>query len=432
MADTTSLAESAQAFFCAIADYLAIKGKNLNDFLDPKDKTRGLDTFVGFESNWKKEFKNSNDSLQKIYENFTEAATKTKIIPYGEIEGFLIVDKGWYTSSCLIGKKIVEDISTISKGFSKKPSTNDIWYYRGDKDVMKNIEDLWKAANKNKPNPKFGDVNKWSPADIYFATEKARDRIKSNVNDYISGQGKCYGFDIMNNMVNELIESGDLLPISLKKQTRSVTIKKVNFDKSYEASEILKYRFSGFKQEWKEYEIGKPQTRDLQIKFSSSGREIIKIRHDASTASMKIELESQDMEARGGSLTSWPIFCEMLALIDPKIASKLLRLYNTVNPKYKLEEKKMKADFVEKNKRIKNAAAIKILKKQFDKDRGAVDGIMVTNVIFPPLIKWLKDNSKKRSDKNPDFISPSDRFVQEMFKYVTSRSSDSGQFIIAK
>ena len=58
MADTTSLAESSQAFFCAIADYLILKNKNLSDFLDPKDKKKGLDTFSGFERKWKSEFKN--------------------------------------------------------------------------------------------------------------------------------------------------------------------------------------------------------------------------------------------------------------------------------------------------------------------------------------------------------------------------------------
>ena len=57
MADTTSLAESSQAFFCAIADYLNLKSKNLDEFLDPKDKNKGLDTFSGFEKNGKKNLK---------------------------------------------------------------------------------------------------------------------------------------------------------------------------------------------------------------------------------------------------------------------------------------------------------------------------------------------------------------------------------------
>jgi hypothetical protein len=212
MADTTSLAESSQAFFCAIADYLQIKGKSLGEFLDQKNKE--LDEFSKFDKKWKSTFKAKNDSLQSIYDKFTEASTGAQKIPYGDIEGFLITEKTWYISSALIGKKLVEDITTISTGFAKKPNISDVWYYRGDKMIMKNIESLFKEANKNKAAPQFGDINKWSPADIYFATDKASKRIKENVDLYVTGRGKSYGFDIMNNMISELITSGDLLPIS--------------------------------------------------------------------------------------------------------------------------------------------------------------------------------------------------------------------------
>jgi hypothetical protein len=431
MADTTSLAESSQAFFCAIADYLTIKNKNLSDFLDPKDKNKGLDTFSGFERKWKSEFKNKTDSLEKIYEKFTEASTGAQRIPYGEIEGFLMVDKGWYTSSCLIGKKLVEDITNISSGFSKKPSTSDVWYFRGDKEVMKNLEDLFKIANKNKPPPAFGDINKWSPADIYFATDKARDRIKASVQVYSGPKAKAYGFDIMNNMVSEMIEKGDLLPISLKKQTTSVTIKKVNFDKVEESTEILKYYYNGLKQDWKKYTLVKPQTRDLQIKFSSSDREMIKIRHDASTASMKAEFESRDMEARGGSIGSWKIFCDILAEIDSTTSTKLFNAYTKGNEQFKKESKALKADFEAKVKRLSKPEAIKIARADFDNQRGALSAMLVTNEIFPILIDWL-DKNKKSNTRSEDYVPPSDRFIQELFRYITSRSFDSGKFIIAK
>lgn len=431
MTDTTSLAESSQAFFCAIADYLVIKGKNLNDFLNPKDKSNGLDTFSGFEIKWKKEFKNKSDSLEKIYEKFTEAASGSRIIPYGEIEGFLMTDKGWYTSSCLIGKKLVEDITTISSGFNNKPNTSDVWYFRGDKDVMKNIEDLFKVANKNKADPKFGDINKWSPADIYFATDAARNRIRTNVNTYVKSKNNDYGFDIMNKMVSDLIDSGDLLPISLKKQTNSVTIKKVNFDRVHEESEILKYQFKGFVQEWKKYTPQKAQTRDLQIKFSSSASESIKIRHDASTAAMKAEFVSKDMEARGGSIGSWKILCDLWDKIDPQMASKSYRDYTNANTKYKQEVKVLREYYDDKIKRLKDPAAIKLAKKDFDAQRGALSAMLVTNVVFPPLIKWLNENDNKKTN-NPDYYPPSDRFIQELFKYITSRTGESGKFIIAK
>lgn len=431
MADTTSLAESSQAFFCAIADYLTLKGKNVGDFLDPKDKDKGLDTFTGFERKWKKEFKNKTDSLEKIYDKFTEASTGAQRIPYGEVEGFLMVDKGWYTSSCLIGKKLVEDITSISTGFAKKPNTSDVWYFRGDKEVMKNLEELFKAANATKAAPVFGDINKWSPADIYFATDKARDRIKASVSVYTGKKAKAYGFDILNNMVSEMIDKGDLLPISLKKQTNTVTIKKVNFDRVEEETEILKYKFHGFRQEWKKYTLEKPQTRDLQIRFSTSDREVIKIRHDASTATMKAEFESKDMEARGGSIGSWYIFCDLLSYLDPVLANKLKADFRSANEAYKKQAKELKAELEAKMKRLKKEDAKKMARAEFDAERGAMSAMMVTNVIFPPLIKWLEANSKNNS-RSKDYVPPADRFIQELFKYITSRSTDSGKFIMAK
>jgi hypothetical protein len=429
--DTTSLAESSQAFFCAIADYLRIKNKNIDDFLNPKDKSKDLDTFIKFEKKWKSEFDGRIDSLKKIYDKFTEASVGQMKIPYGEIEGFLIDEPSWYISSCLIGKKIVEDISSISEGFRKKPSTNDIWYFRGDKNVMKNIELLFKAANDNKPSPSFGDINKWSPADIYFATDKARDRIAASVAIYTGKKAQTYDFDILNNMISEMIDSGDLLPISLKKQTNSVTIKKVNFDRVEEETEILKYKFYGFVREWKKYTPDQPQTRDLKIKFSNSNQEYIKIRHDASTASVKIEFESKDMEARGGSIGSWDIFCEIFSKFDSVLASKLKSEYRIENEKYKKEAKKLRDEMETKLKRLRSESAKKMIRAQFDQERGALSAMMITNTIFPPIIDWLEKN-KRSNSMSEDYVPPSDRLLQQLFKYITSRSSDSGKFVIAK
>lgn len=429
MADTTSLAESSQAFFCAIADYLQIKGKSLGEFLDPKNKE--LDDFSKFDRKWKSIFKAKNDSLQSIYDKFTEASTGAQKIPYGDIEGFLMTEKTWYISSALIGKKLVEDITTISSGFAKKPNASDVWYYRGDKVVMKNIEALFKIANKNKPAPAFGDINKWSPADIYFATDKATKRIKENVDLYVTGRGKSYGFDIMNNMISELITEGDLLPISLKKQTNTVTIKKVNFDKVEEQTAILKYQYHGLKQPWKKYTLNQPQTRDLQIKFSTSDREMIKIRHDASTATMKAEFESRDMEARGGSIGSWNIFCDIVSYIDKQLATKLFNDYKRGNEKYKVQAKKLRQEWEEKDKRLKKPEAKKMARAEFDEERGALSAMLVTNEVFPTLIDWLEKNKRSISNAQ-DYVSPSDRLIQELFKYITSRTEDSGKFIIAK
>jgi hypothetical protein len=57
--------------------------------------------------------------------------------------------------------------------------------------------------------------------------------------------------------------------------------------------------------------------------------------------------------------------------------------------------------------------------------------MLVTNEVFPTLIDWLEKNKRNISNAQ-DYVSPSDRLIQELFKYITSRTDDSGKFIIAK
>ena len=95
------------------------------------------------------------------------------------------------------------------------------------------------------------------------------------------------------------------------------------------------------------------------------------------------------------------------------------------------EAKKLKDELETKLKRLKDEKAKKMARAQFDEERGALSAMMITNVIFPPLIKWLEANSKNNS-RSKDYVPPADRFIQELFKYITSRSSDSGKFVMAK
>ena len=47
---------------------------------------------------------------------------------------------------------------------------------------MGTIEKLFKIANKSgyKSQTKFGNLNKWNPADIYLATDKAKKHYMKN------------------------------------------------------------------------------------------------------------------------------------------------------------------------------------------------------------------------------------------------------------
>ena len=223
MADLTTLAESSQALFCAIADYIGVKETNII-----------FDTNVS---------PNYTEFRNKIKEKTIKEAHKridTPGVQLLDIETFLKKDEKWFISSMQIAKKLVNDINSIDpdlkiaqKGFQK------LFYFRGDSDVMGNIETLFKIANKSgyKSQTKFGNVNKWNPADIYLASNKAKKEI---INEVRNAKEKVYTFQNLNILTSNLIDSGDLLPLSLKKTTKEAILQKVNFDRKTEIDLIKK------------------------------------------------------------------------------------------------------------------------------------------------------------------------------------------------
>ena len=58
-----------------------------------------------------------------------------------------------------------------------------MFYFRGDDDLMGTISELFKSANTQSSiannQKKFGDINKWSPADMYFGSNKAVKDLKT-------------------------------------------------------------------------------------------------------------------------------------------------------------------------------------------------------------------------------------------------------------
>ena len=249
MADRTALAESSQALFCAIADYIgATKTNKIFDTKKYKDYT-SFRSVVGA--------KTLKESFKRI---------ETPGVSSSDIENFLNNDIPWYTSSILIAKKLVNDINKIdpdlsiaAKGFQK------LFYLRGDDDVMGNIEGLFKIANKSgyKSQAKFGNVNKWSPADIYLASNKAKKIISEELKN---AKPKVYTFQDLNIVTSDLIDSGDLLPLSLKKVTKTdVRLQKVNFDRKNEIKIIKNISIKDVT-DWKPYKkvkYGKKQKQEI-------------------------------------------------------------------------------------------------------------------------------------------------------------------------
>jgi len=406
MADKTTLAESSQALFCAMADFIG--ASKVESVLDEK-KYPSYETFKKF---WNESY--STAKIENSFRSHVDANTDLKTI-----EKFLIDNNDWYISSVKIAKKLIKDIDSISNKFGsiKRPSWSSVFYVRGDKDVMKNIEILFKMAKEDqrklnsisgaKKHIEFGDINKWSPADIYFASPKAKEKIKK-----LTADKKGLTFLTLNNFIGQLIENGDLLPLSLKKQTHEVIIKKVNFDRTAELKEISKIKFFGVSS-WKpRTDINPKQARNIEIYITPDKKEYIQILHITDeSGGWKANFMVKGSEARHGSLGSQHIFSDILSIVDNSFSNTWLTAFTKANDKFKKDLKMLGP------KPTKKPAGQKGDPWRESREQYSVE---VTNKIMPLLIKWLKD--KKKSDK----------FVKLAFQYVTSRSNDSSPFVIAK
>jgi len=420
MADATSLAESAQALFCAMADFIG--ASKVDKVFDEKVYTN----YKEFKKNW-----DENYPTSKIGEAFKKHVDSggTNL---GVIEKFLTDNVDWYISSIKIAKKLIKDIDDISLKFTsiKRPSWSSVFYVRGDKAVMDNISILFKEANDDQKKINkiltesgesrkliFGDINKWSPADIYFASPKAKVEIQKFVNDKTG-----LTFVALNMFIAKLIANGDLLPLSLKKQTHEVTIHKVNFHRPSELKEIEKVKSYGLS-DWRPRKPGEKNARDLKLYYSADKGKYIQMLHvtDAS-GGWKANNMDKDSEARHGSLSSQNIFADVLAIIDKSFSSRWLSQFTLANNKFKKELK----DFVNKElngkKPEKLAKGVKLKnndRERFEQKRTELSS-EVTNKIMPDLIRWFKKNDHD------------EKFVRVIYEYTSSRSEDSGPFVISK
>ena len=397
MADKTALAESSQALFCAIAD-----------FLGDRKSEKVLDI---------KKYLTYTDFKRAVGEGVVSQAEKrirTPGVSLSDIETFLGKNNDWYKSSTLIALKLVKDITGVDADFKlKQEGFQNLFYFRGDQEVMGNIEKLFKVANKSpvtvKNQVQFGNVNKWSPADIYLATAKARSEIASAV---IKAKPKTYTFIDLNILTSNLIDSGDLLPLSLKKTTKTVQLQKVNFDKKAEIKALEKVSISPKKvtnwQPYKKVPFGtKGETRDMRAFLNNGGE--IKFRHDPSAKRFVAEFIGGGAEARGGSIGSIKLFCELFALVDNETSKKVLKEYQEGEKQYFIDLKLIE------NLRGKD-------KKLFDHERGAISAMNIINRIMPILKQWFTRTDQKKVDD----------FIRIIYQYITSRTPLSGKFIIAK
>ena len=138
----------------------------------------------------------------------------------------------------------------------------------------------------------------------------------------------------------------------------------------------------------------------------------IKFRHDPSAKRFVVEYIPKIGSARGGSMLL-SIFIGLMNQIDSKTAGNIDKAFNKGLQDYNKE--------VAPLLKLKD----KLPKKQFDFERGAISATNIVNRVMPILFKWF-------NRKDPKSKKQINEFTRSIFAYMTSRSPNSGRFVIAK
>jgi len=422
---STDEAEGAQALFCFIADTLGSKKTN-QEFKHYLSKVKGAPEFF-------------NTHKRLIDRAFSSNAVKTLRTKEAIIK-YIEENNDWFLSSLATAQYVINYIDKISSNFShiKKPGWQDLFYRHGDDEVMGVMNDLYKSANaqsaKQDGQTFFGNINKWTPADIYFASDKARTFFKKLSNDKETKDNNLT-FAVLNEHIGDMIESGDLLPLSLKKVVKDVIIKKVNFSRSKE-EELLANTICTGVQKWDPM-MGSFQMSNRQFKLSqySGSRDIyitlnsgktkgrIQIRHTPSAKGrpqkgLKVILGYVGSSALGGQVVGIPLLTKIIRQVDPTFAKKLATSFNE---NYKKFEKAALAYNEYGGGKERYKSSNKAIKRQFNNDYGAISGLTVMNDLRPLITDYFRKPGEKQHN-----------VVRAIFAYTDSRTINSSPFVIAK
>ena len=279
MASTTDNQEAAQAYFCAIVDFLGATNAK---------KLVPIETYTGFLAFWAQHQQSGKSSLKDLFETHVKSGRSS----YAEVEKALD-NNAWYRSSRNIALKLIDE---VQKNKNLSPFRNianvgwqDIFYAHQDTGVMEQVSELFKLVSTNHKNniakkwaAPFSDINKWSPADIYFATDRGVEQLSEARATAVK---KVWSYAELNTFVYRLWKAGDLLPVSLKKAGDTVTVKYVNLEKSWEA------RLKNYEPQAIEVKAGLPAFMKVVKSESTSDRRVRILFTVGDTARVRYSLE---------------------------------------------------------------------------------------------------------------------------------------------
>lgn len=238
MADRTAKQEASQALLCAILDYYVGPGTRNSNGVIKKNKgiviskeEASLKSKNSYNTLIKKITKKEKitDADKIIESNIYDKMVNTPGVDYNTIKSFLNSEHKWLLSSIYTANSLYNKLKVAPVDWRRQINTYDLIYSRGDENIMSLIEEIFSIINKNS-DEKFSNINRWSPADIYFSKKEAKKELndfKELINQE-TGSG-LRNWTSFNKKIAELVKDYKLLPVSLKlASSNNVSIKFFN------------------------------------------------------------------------------------------------------------------------------------------------------------------------------------------------------------
>ncbi len=414
MADSPKQAEAAQALFSAVVD---LRGTPL---------PTNIPNYTVFQQRFKNE-------IRKVSRKVV-----TPGVSFTSVEALLNKDNDWFKSSVNIANKLLEDTKKLSRKTHNKikPKGIDLFYVRGDKNVFGSIDKLWKHTNEQtkkanllegKNSLVFNNINKWSPADIYLASTKAqrllRDAATGKKINFKAGKFKITSIDnfvdfsILNLFIKQMMDDGDLLPLSLKKSPdgESTVIKTINYVEN-DVQKALKKQDIGYHG----YVFSKTDdvfnSKDVYIQFTNRSRILLQFRDKGSSgySSSRAPVYSYQGIITGGTKAlDGGLAGQSIGDVLGQISNDAKVIFQLQNQKAVIEE------------------AVKISKEMDENIEKAIN-----NKICRKIFKFVNEYTKQKFDSELDLFT--ELYNNKNFTLEGNRNSRSlverarAQFIFGK
>ena len=342
MASTPIPGETSQALFCAMVDYMG-KPFDRSQLIKIGTKNEYVPKLIRGATYYDRDGKFSLEGFEVTYKtaitrSFMHVKQISKPVTLPNIWKFLTNDPTWFLSSLNIANKLFDSTKTIVSNLHLKfaPKGLDLLYARGDKDIFGGIAEIFKVTNMNvthynasgsgRDRLEFKDLNKWNPADIYFATTYASKLISGLASGGTVSPVFTFGsagttvesleffqsFGLLNAFMKALMDQGHLLPVSLKLAPNQVDtiVKTINFIQGDVLAALKKYRIGYYESDM----VGKKtifDAKDVKIRFTNYSSHVIKFRDAGSfsgdTMSWRGTIESTGGSALDGGITGGSI-----------------------------------------------------------------------------------------------------------------------------